>query len=631
MANKLYGSLKTKANLVGSLGAGAIQVMINDHNQLENRDLDDQHPISAITGLQDALNAIPSKTSDITNDGDGQSPFATQEYVEQNGGKIDVIELNGVEQEIVDKKVSLDVDKQTVGLGNVDNTSDLNKPISTATQNALDGKVDKVNGKGLSTNDYTNEEKLKLSGIESGAEVNVQSDWNSTGGDDFIKNKPTSLNQFSNIETNFQNANQVSTAISENNTNVVIPISERVNAIESKIPNEATSNNKLADKDFVNSSIATNTATFRGNYNLINDLSLTIDATEQEIALALSSTILTADNNDYCFVQIPTSDLTPTQIARIDRYKYNGTTWEFEYSLNNSGFTASQWAAINSGATDTLIGQISTNQSNISNLNTNKVDKTTTIAGVDLQDNITKSELQTAIDFDTKVDKTSLTKRLYGTDNNGNQNVFQFSQSVIASTIAQRLSEGRLNVGTPTETTNATPKGYVDGRTTALTGNAAPTTSTVGFIGQLYLDTSNDYKLYQCVAITTSNDTTTYTWKEVVGGKIDSISAGGTQLTIDASKNVDIPYATNSGNAGVVKIDTSYGISIGSLNQLQMQKADDNNITTRNANFRAIVPTNLNFAVKSALSDTNHLTMTSEEQAVAQEVIGVSRGIARLV
>lgn len=34
------------------------------------------------------------------------------------------------------------LDKSAVGLGNVDNTSDLNKPISTATQTALDGKVD---------------------------------------------------------------------------------------------------------------------------------------------------------------------------------------------------------------------------------------------------------------------------------------------------------------------------------------------------------------------------------------------------------------------------------------------------------------------------------------------------------
>lgn len=54
-------------------------------------------------------------------------------------------------------------------------------------------KVDKVSGKGLSTNDYTTTEKNKLAGIASGAEVNVQSDWNqtTTTADDYIKNKPT--------------------------------------------------------------------------------------------------------------------------------------------------------------------------------------------------------------------------------------------------------------------------------------------------------------------------------------------------------------------------------------------------------------------------------------------------------
>lgn len=61
------------------------------------------------------------------------------------------------------------------------------------TDDLLDDKVDKVNGKGLSTEDYTTTEKNKLSSIENGAEVNVQSDWNQTdtSADDFIKNKPT--------------------------------------------------------------------------------------------------------------------------------------------------------------------------------------------------------------------------------------------------------------------------------------------------------------------------------------------------------------------------------------------------------------------------------------------------------
>lgn len=80
-----------------------------------------------------------------------------------------------------------------VGLENVDNTSDLDKPVSTATQTALSNKVDKITGKGLSTNDFTTAEKSKLDGIETGAEVNVQSDWeqSDTTADDYVKNKPT--------------------------------------------------------------------------------------------------------------------------------------------------------------------------------------------------------------------------------------------------------------------------------------------------------------------------------------------------------------------------------------------------------------------------------------------------------
>ncbi len=55
--------------------------------------------------------------------------------------------------------------RTNLGLGNVDNTADANKPISTATQNALDSKVDKATGKQLSTNDFSTEEKTKLAAI----------------------------------------------------------------------------------------------------------------------------------------------------------------------------------------------------------------------------------------------------------------------------------------------------------------------------------------------------------------------------------------------------------------------------------------------------------------------------------
>lgn len=138
---------------------------------------------------------------------------------------------------------------------------------------------------------------------------------------------------------------------------------QKITDIEAVIPEQASATNKLADKNFINSSIATATATYRGSYNLVSDLLLSVSATQQQIADALATKMealsITPDKNDYCFVQIPTADATPTEIARIDRYKYDGTAWAYEYSLNNSSFTAAQWAALNSGITSGLVTKLS--------------------------------------------------------------------------------------------------------------------------------------------------------------------------------------------------------------------------------------------------------------------------------
>ena len=132
----------------------------------------------------------------------------------------------------------------------------------------------------------------------------------------------------------------------------------RVTNIESKIPVAATDQNQLADKAFVNSSIQTATAEYKGSYNEVSDLNLTVSATRSEIAVALSGVISGANNNDYAFVQIPVADATPTEIARVERYKFNGSAWAYEYTLNNSGFTADQWTALNSGITSGLVAKL---------------------------------------------------------------------------------------------------------------------------------------------------------------------------------------------------------------------------------------------------------------------------------
>ena len=68
-----------------------------------------------------ALSAdVPTATSDLTNDGDGESPFATEDYVDENGGKIQKIKVNNVEQTIdtSDKSVNITVPTKVSDLTN---------------------------------------------------------------------------------------------------------------------------------------------------------------------------------------------------------------------------------------------------------------------------------------------------------------------------------------------------------------------------------------------------------------------------------------------------------------------------------------------------------------------------------
>jgi hypothetical protein len=83
-------------------------------------------------------------------------------------------EAEKIAPHMADKLNPHEVTKAQVGLGDVDNTPDATKPLSNAAIVALAGKVDKVAGKGLSANDYTDQDRDKLAGIEEGAEVNPE-------------------------------------------------------------------------------------------------------------------------------------------------------------------------------------------------------------------------------------------------------------------------------------------------------------------------------------------------------------------------------------------------------------------------------------------------------------------------
>lgn len=87
---------------------------------------------------------VPTKTSDITNDGDGTSNFATESYVDENGGKIDKIKVNGTEQTITNKAVDITVptnnNQLTNGAG-YQTANDVSGAISDALANGNDPYV----------------------------------------------------------------------------------------------------------------------------------------------------------------------------------------------------------------------------------------------------------------------------------------------------------------------------------------------------------------------------------------------------------------------------------------------------------------------------------------------------------
>ena len=160
---------------------------------------------NAVSGIAEILNkpTIPTQvtnTSELINDGeDGVHPFITSGDIPAPQVNSDWNATSGV-AEILNKptipaeQVNSDWNA-TTGKAQI-----LNKPtipsidglatiIYVDQQDAL--KVDKIEGKGLSANDFTNTLKTKLDGIQAGAEVNVNADWNATTGDARILNKPT--------------------------------------------------------------------------------------------------------------------------------------------------------------------------------------------------------------------------------------------------------------------------------------------------------------------------------------------------------------------------------------------------------------------------------------------------------
>ena len=112
---------------------------------------------------QEAINNIASKVDKV----EGKQ-LSTNDYTTAEKNKVAESINESTTNTLINTAIN-NLTKNSVGLSNVDNTSDANKPISTATQSALDKKVDIVANKSL----VANSEITKLAGLKTQTELDT--------------------------------------------------------------------------------------------------------------------------------------------------------------------------------------------------------------------------------------------------------------------------------------------------------------------------------------------------------------------------------------------------------------------------------------------------------------------------
>lgn len=209
------------------------------------------------------------------------------------------------------------------------------------------------------------------------------------------------------------------------------------NEVKALIPNQASASNQLADKNFVNSSINSSAAYFIGSF-----------ATKEALDDWQTAHPTSATNNDYAYVEADeTHNNEAWRYIYVKETSSSVGTWKAQFKVNDTPFTASQLASINSGVTSEKITSYDNHIASKSNphgvtkaqVGLDKVDNTS-----DLEkpvSNATSTELEKKLD---KVSSTSTHIQAYTKNTDGSQSTTNVSENVVGGSIAKRTSTGQL-------------------------------------------------------------------------------------------------------------------------------------------------------------------------------------------
>ena len=332
--------------------------------------------------------------------------------------------------------------------------------------NALNGKYEKPVG-GIPATDLASAVQTSLGKADTALQSISSSDVTTALG--YTPYNATNPNGYTKVESSTTNGNikingtettvytlPSNVATSSDITTVqndINAVSGRVTTIEGKIPAQASSSNQLADKNFVNSSINAFAA-----YYITKNAAGDPFATKAELTSATTfysgGVVRTPTTNDYCIVLADESKQSSTGVDPTTRYSYQGSQWEYQYTVNDTPLTAAQLAALNSGITSTLVTQIGINQSDISSLSTNKQDKLTAGTGITISNNVISATGGASITVDSALSTTSenpvqnkvITEAINTAQNTANGAVAKNTEQDTAIANAQSLAENALNV-----------------------------------------------------------------------------------------------------------------------------------------------------------------------------------------
>lgn len=357
--------------LNGEIDANDLELELGNHNSLEGEIVETQGLEGEIQGQTEKVNGVDIYGELLDNgivkyDGTIQKLRTILADTE-----LDVNSHNVVENQAIASKVNeIETDIDNIGT-EVDNIS---QRVTTA-----EGEISTINQE-ITTieGNVSNLQQNKQDKVDNSLET---SDKTVSGAINELKSAIDNIDVSIDGTTITRNSDDELQAVAITDGTNVIGVSDinnignRVTTIEGKIPEQASSTNKLADKAFVNSTVQTATANFRGNW--MNWASVPINADEYPEDYTGTRTPST---NDYMVVQDASGYVDPDKtLEGTWRFKYTGVWgtdgrngWMPEYQVNETPFTAAQLAAINSGATENLINQITTNENAIYDLQSTK-------------------------------------------------------------------------------------------------------------------------------------------------------------------------------------------------------------------------------------------------------------------